>query len=468
MHDFVRLICSLLQKGIFLGIAATAVGGILLAAAYVIFCAKTERKQKFPWFQAMLLLALVGYSAVLLYVTLLRSTNGSGYSVMNLHLFRGWREAWNNFSLQRWLNVLLNIAMFVPLGVLLPLMSHWLKKWYTTPLIGFAVSLTIETVQYVTGRGLFDVDDLFTNTLGCMLGFCLVMTAVRLLDRERRSSGTCLPYLVCLLTFAAAMAGIFGGYHVQEYGNLKEAPAFTANTRGSEWVLKCTLDDSVQAVPVYRTETFDKESCDAFGAEFARKAGITFPDTYYYDNTTIFANHSTGDFLNVFFHDRSYRYRLGTDTFGLEGTQMGEKTLRSMLSKYGISIPEGAVFAYEGDGLHSFTVDMALDGDNMVDGTLWCRCRGDGMLEEVENNLITFSWYKDVPVLTQSQAYDRLCSGRFSPGEYIEYLSPEQIEILSCRLDYRIDTKGFYQPVYVFQAECGGEFPEELVVPGIK
>ena len=33
-------------------------------------------------------------------------------------------------------------------------------------LLGFAVSLLIETVQYHTGRGWFDAEDLFNNTLG--------------------------------------------------------------------------------------------------------------------------------------------------------------------------------------------------------------------------------------------------------------------------------------------------------------
>ena len=35
---------------------------------------------------------------------------------------------------------------------------------------------------------------------------------------------------------------------------------------------------------------------------------MTFPDAYYYDDLTVFANHSTGDFLNVTY---SVYFRVG-------------------------------------------------------------------------------------------------------------------------------------------------------------
>ena len=37
--------------------------------------------------------------------------------------------------------------------------------------MGFMVSLLVETVQLITKVGCFDVDDLFLNTVGVMLGY---------------------------------------------------------------------------------------------------------------------------------------------------------------------------------------------------------------------------------------------------------------------------------------------------------
>jgi VanZ like family/RDD family len=71
--------------------------------------------------------------------------------------------------------VLLNIALFVPLGMLVRYMFH--RGVVATTVIGFAVSLFIEVTQ-LTGMWfllpcpyrLFDVDDLTANTLGALLG----------------------------------------------------------------------------------------------------------------------------------------------------------------------------------------------------------------------------------------------------------------------------------------------------------
>ena len=38
-------------------------------------------------------------------------------------------------------------------------------------LLGFSVSLAVETIQLVTRVGIFDVDDLMLNTLGAALGY---------------------------------------------------------------------------------------------------------------------------------------------------------------------------------------------------------------------------------------------------------------------------------------------------------
>jgi len=98
---------------------------------------------------------------------------GAGLRGSNFHLFRAWREAWNIMSFKNWANVLLNIAMFVPLGILLPWIHKLFRKWYVMLGSGFACSLAIEIFQAITGRGLFDVDDLFANTLGAIFGYGL-------------------------------------------------------------------------------------------------------------------------------------------------------------------------------------------------------------------------------------------------------------------------------------------------------
>ena len=72
-----------------------------------------------------------------------------------------------------WEGVVLNLLMLVPLGYLLPIVSKRSDMWWKAVAVGFAVSLLIETIQLITHRGWFDVDDLLLNTVGTIIGHAL-------------------------------------------------------------------------------------------------------------------------------------------------------------------------------------------------------------------------------------------------------------------------------------------------------
>jgi glycopeptide antibiotics resistance protein len=72
-----------------------------------------------------------------------------------------------------------NIAGFIPLGVLLPLLIAGLRKGWKVVLLTFLLSLAFETAQLITGLGVFDVDDLMLNTLGGLLGYSIFVVFFR-------------------------------------------------------------------------------------------------------------------------------------------------------------------------------------------------------------------------------------------------------------------------------------------------
>ena len=72
----------------------------------------------------------------------------------------------------------MNIVFFVPLGIFMKAYFH--KHWKFALLSGFLLSMLIEVTQltgvfglYPCSYRLFDVNDLITNTFGCLLGFIL-------------------------------------------------------------------------------------------------------------------------------------------------------------------------------------------------------------------------------------------------------------------------------------------------------
>ena len=162
-------------------------------------------------FGAAAIALLACYLAGLVTITLLIRTANPGMRLwVQTHLFLAFWEAWNAFTLQIWLNPLLNIAMFIPFGVLLPLAFPRFQRWYWTLAAGLSTSLTIEIVQYFTARGQADVDDLFCNTLGATLGFCLCLAALSLSRREWKAAGlyTILPALSAAVRYLHAPASV--------------------------------------------------------------------------------------------------------------------------------------------------------------------------------------------------------------------------------------------------------------------
>lgn len=110
MHDFVSYLFYLLQRGMRFAVPAALICGLILAVCYTV-CRRQGRRS--PWGKAVCAVLLVGWAAVTVFVTLLRSEpNEFAARQCNLQLFLAWREAYQRFTLQIWLNVLLNIALF--------------------------------------------------------------------------------------------------------------------------------------------------------------------------------------------------------------------------------------------------------------------------------------------------------------------------------------------------------------------
>ncbi len=66
-----------------------------------------------------------------------------------------------------------NILLFLPYGFLWGLMRRRKKGLWNALAVGFLTSLGIEFLQLFSGRGVFQTDDMITNTLGALLGYIL-------------------------------------------------------------------------------------------------------------------------------------------------------------------------------------------------------------------------------------------------------------------------------------------------------
>lgn len=79
-------------------------------------------------------------------------------------------------------NTLGNLALFLPLGFLLPLVSNRFQLLKRVLLMALCISVSIEAIQFllrfVGNPRAVDIDDVILNTLGACLGFALYKTFV--------------------------------------------------------------------------------------------------------------------------------------------------------------------------------------------------------------------------------------------------------------------------------------------------
>ena len=450
MHDFINLITNMFARAVIPALAVMAAGGVVLALLYWRWYGRETRLTLRRSTAILLLLCYLGGLAA---VTLLLRMDGVRTGVQT-HLLLAFWEAWNAFTLQAWLNPLLNIAMFMPLGVLLPLASTPFRRWHWMLAAGAGTSLVIETLQYLLGRGQADVDDLFCNTLGAMLGYCLCMTAASLVKKRWKPAGA---YAVLPALSAAVLAGVFLAYRLQPYGNLA-GPIFPADTRGTTWVLDCELSDQPGLSGVYWAEPFTQETCDAFAVEFIARLGaeIDFDrDVDYYDNTTYYSDHHTYCLI-VNHNDRSYSfsdYRVdGELRHSEEKGTATEQELRAALAGLGIDVPNAAQFIDEGKGKYTFYTNRAVEDGVFTYGDIQCRVAKGGLLYEVDNTLAVCTLQDEAPIISEREAYELLCAGRFAQQDVygFEYYAPKEVHVIDCTLKYFTDSKGFQQPVYNF------------------
>lgn len=132
--------------------------------------------------------AFVMYLSLMLIITFLSRESGDSKGI-DLELFSTWgiNDRNNAFVIE-------NILLFVPYGLLACFAFGRFRRFLRCMWLGAATSLCIETLQLITGRGFFQIDDILTNTLGTVIGFALYGVYTLLRRGWQRQRGQDAPF----------------------------------------------------------------------------------------------------------------------------------------------------------------------------------------------------------------------------------------------------------------------------------
>jgi len=122
-------------------------------------------------------LLLAEYVFLIYYSTVICRKVSEGITGHNLTLFWSF-EAIKNGREDLVAENIMNVVVFVPVGVLTTLVLYNKLKLFKAGLfavaLGLFISASIETRQFFLKRGFSELDDVFHYTLGCLIGFVIV------------------------------------------------------------------------------------------------------------------------------------------------------------------------------------------------------------------------------------------------------------------------------------------------------
>lgn len=386
-------------------------------------------------------------------------SRGSNYEYdMIPPLFYSYKNAWNNWSITEWRNIILNICMFVPFGLLLPMGLKWFRKCYRTYVAGFLFSLLIELSQMIFKIGIFEPDDLLDNTLGAIIGFGLFLVLFKLYAKEKANlkKGATFASNIPLIIVVASFVAIFITYSCKELGNNNNRYSMTydvnlLNIHGAKFA-----DDLIERLTVYTSEILtEKEAYKRAEDIFKRFDGaMNYQYAGYYDDEA-WIRSKVGDETNeikIQYAGGTFEYSI-MNRYSEKGYAYTESEVRDILSQYGYTICKDAVFSVKDDMRLCFEVDKCEENGNIVDGRLEVKLSRDKRILWLKDSLLTLTPYKEYDAISVAEAYRRLKEGKFKRygNDYLD------IEVLSCKISYSVDSKGFYQPNYRFDVNINGK-----------
>lgn len=170
LYDIAQAYQEYKTQAMLFGVAGTVIYFVysLFHAFAMFFSGKEPRPIRRAFLRIMIFTLISFYMSYVIYLTLSGREAGSREGI-NLRLF-------STVIVNGHLSVhgIENILLFIPFGILIPLLWKMFRKGYRLILLAFIVSMLIEMMQLLTHRGFFELDDILLNTFGAWIGYLVV------------------------------------------------------------------------------------------------------------------------------------------------------------------------------------------------------------------------------------------------------------------------------------------------------
>lgn len=145
--------------------------GVLIYGVFLLLMKKRVEKRHRKAYQSHICRILLSLEIAFVFVMTLYGRTAEPGRGVSFRPLASYIEAFQPGNIELLLQVIMNILMFVPLGMLLPLNFNCFKKNKYVILTALVISVEIESAQGVLQIGMFEVDDILGNVLGAEIGF---------------------------------------------------------------------------------------------------------------------------------------------------------------------------------------------------------------------------------------------------------------------------------------------------------
>ena len=334
IYDLIQLARQYMLLGVIVVI-------LLLTGYFLLYKKLMKGTDKLNKFKFGLWSIFVIYIVVVLGATI--GHRASAYGNINLHLFSSYKNAYNSFSIREWRNIILNILMFVPLGFMIPLLFKKCKRWYITYLIGFGATLFIEILQLISKRGIFELDDIINNTLGCIIGYGIVIFFISIYEKRYKVL-TNIIYQIPLIITVISFSIIFITYSKKELGNLSITNSYNIDMSTIDVSSNVDFNDKSNKAYVYKAAVGDKEEAIKIASEIFSKVNTKIDESQNdeYDDTIVFKSQDGNYSLWVNYTGNTTWFIYHKEFKGKEN--LSYKDVQALLSKFDIDLPKEASF----------------------------------------------------------------------------------------------------------------------------
>lgn len=371
------------------------------------------------------------------------------FTAMSLRSFDALREALISPDRHAQNQMLLNVLIFVPLGLLLVWHAQRHEKGTKLYWLVLLLPLGIELIQFATRLGFFDLDDLLLNSLGGAWGLCLGLCYISL----KKKKSVLFPAFGVLLPVAVIAAGLLW-LAARPYGFVPQD--FTDPTHGKpQSVSVDALDGQLpESVTVYRIVSLSESEAEQTADRLFAALGLTRNmnlSNVYDDLAVYWAEHS-----NVYvwvYYNGDFDLHI-PNGLPIEGTPA--ETALDLLKQAGFSLP--APDEAEADRMRwSFhpADGLLYDGEIYVGTTAYSGTVIEAHLRRLQPGTSCAAY-------DASALCDVLLAGRFSILDGANAGPIHQLDCQSAEPTWSIDGKGYYHPLLLIDCLIDGE-PSQIL-----